>query len=333
MGLALDEAWKYQGLTYPNPAVGALFLDRNGAIRSVAAHKEAGGPHAEVLCLKEAFLSLSKDEALNQWLSAQDASVQIHDFLRKHHNGLFSGGTLYVTLEPCSHYGKTPPCAELVSVLGLKTVVIGHRDPVPGHGGGCALLEEAGVETVTGVLEKECAALLEPFLLWNESRFVFFKHAQTLNGSIDGGYITCDESLDHVHALRNKTDLLVIGGNTVRLDRPTLDARRVDGKAPDVLILSKKGNFDRTIPLFNVPDRKVFVEDTLDRMAEYNFIMIEGGGGTLEAVAPAVRWHLAYLAPRFREGTPIAGERELERLNVSPSGKDLKMWGRKRPRS
>ncbi len=99
--------------------------------------------------------------------------------------------------------------------------------------------------------------LIEPFLIWQERAFVLFKIAQTANGKIGGGYLSSKESLEHVHQLRLACDYMVIGGNTVRVDRPTLDCRFIEAKAPDIVIYSKQKDFDREIPLFKVKDREV----------------------------------------------------------------------------
>lgn len=326
MRLALGEAWKYQGLTYPNPAVGSLLLDGNGRIIAVEAHKKAGEPHAEVNTLKAAFLKLSDNPKLSSELEKLADSATIHDFLSAHHNGLFAESTLYVTLEPCAHHGKTPPCSQLIKNVGIKKVIIGSLDPNETAAGGRELLKASGIEVEHGISKEACEQLIEPFVLWQKKKFVFFKHAQTLNGTIDGGYISGNESLDHVHALRDRTDLLVIGGETVRTDRPTLDARRVDGKAPDVLIYSRSKDFDKTIPLFNVPGREVIIADDLDVMESYNFIMIEGGGAMFEAVKERFDWHLTLLSPKVRPGLPFAGSREERILHTRSVGEDTLIW-------
>ena len=106
MKLAIDEAWKYQLLTYPNPAVGCVIV-KNGKLLAIEAHKEAGMPHAEVNALKEAFLK----ENPKSVLSTLKTSQEIHKFLIENHNGFFNDCEIFVTLEPCNHIGKTPACA------------------------------------------------------------------------------------------------------------------------------------------------------------------------------------------------------------------------------
>ncbi len=326
MQLALDEAWKYQGLTYPNPAVGSLLLDGHGRIVSIGAHQKAGEPHAEVNTLKAAFLTLCQDQKLNKKLQSLTASADIHEFLTGHHGKLFETCTLYVTLEPCAHHGKTPPCSLLIKSLGIKHVIIGSLDPNETAAGGKALLEASGAEVTHGVLKDACDRLIEPFVKWQEKNFVFFKHAQTLNGTIDGGYISGEATLDFVHELRDRTDLIVIGGNTVRIDRPTLDARRVDGKAPDVLIYSRNKDFDKSIPLFDIPGRKVMISDSLEAVDAYRFIMIEGGGAMFEAVKERIDWHLMLLSPLTRPGLPFGGESKKNILSFRELKGELLIW-------
>lgn len=328
MSLALREAWKYQGATYPNPAVGALILDSNGRIVSLEAHRKAGLPHAEVEALKSAFLKLNTDSVLNNRLSGLEDSTQIHQFLEENHNFMFTQCTMYVTLEPCAHYGKTPPCASLLSVLGIKKVFIGSTDFSDEAGGGEKILKSANVEVHTGVLKEECDVLLEPFRLWSRKNFIFFKHAQSINGTIDGGYLSSDKTLDFVHELRDKIDLIVVGGSTVRTDRPVLDARRVGGRAPDVLIYSKQKDFDMDIPLFKVKGRNVHISDTLDMLNSYRFVMIEGGGSMFEAVKDIADWHLLLIADKHKTGLGFKAQCEEKILHIEPTGSDMKVWSK-----
>jgi diaminohydroxyphosphoribosylaminopyrimidine deaminase/5-amino-6-(5-phosphoribosylamino)uracil reductase len=309
MNLALREAWKYQGLTYPNPAVGCTIIDENGALLAVEAHKKAGFAHAEVLALQNAYYKLTDDSSILEL----ESSTKIHEFLLKNHNNCFKNITLYTTLEPCSHVGKTPSCASLISSLGVKKVYIGFNDINDVASGGTAIMKEFGVDVKSGVLARECEDLITPFNRWSKERFVFFKWAQRLDGSTDGS-VSSLKSRKHVHAMRNLCDLLVIGGNTVREDRPTLDARLVDGKAPDILIISRKKEFDKTIPLFKVPNREVFIESDFARLDSYNNIMIEGTKKLFELSKQYVDCYLSYVV------TP------LDVLNIEKEDKDIIMW-------
>lgn len=303
MQLALEKAWAYQLLTFPNPAVGAVCFGETGEILSSGAHKRAGGPHAEVYALRDAYGILSGDSTLK----GCDDSAHIHAYLREHHNGLFKNLSMAVTLEPCAHSGKTPSCALLIRDLGIKKLYISVKDPNPKAAGGVEILSSAGVKCSIGLLEEEGQKLLEPFLQWQHNPFVFFKWAQRLDGTIDNGVISSTMSREHVHALRERCDLIVVGGNTVRCDRPTLDARLVGGKAPDVLIYSSTDSFDRTIPLFQVPDRNVFIDSSLEKLREYSLVMIEGGGAMMEAAAELCDWYLCYIAPKIGKGSQTLG--------------------------
>jgi diaminohydroxyphosphoribosylaminopyrimidine deaminase/5-amino-6-(5-phosphoribosylamino)uracil reductase len=326
MGMALDAAWQYQGLTYPNPAVGCTIV-QNGAVIAVGAHAKAGEPHAEVIALKEAYMSLSIDRGIEKLTQAHE----IHEYLLKHHNGIFLFCDMYITLEPCTHQGKTPSCASLIQKMRPKNVYISHYDPNPEATGGAQALVSAGIDVHYGMCEDKGNALIEPFIKWNQKNFVLFKWAQRLDGTVDGGIISDEASRKRVHEIRNNCDLIVIGGNTVRTDRPVLDARLVDGKAPDVLIYSRSDNFDKSIPLFGVGDRKVFIEDSLDRVDEYKNILIEGGPSMLESTKEIVDRYLCFLAPKSGGKTAFVDEViDLEILNTKQLDNDLMIWMGKR---
>ncbi len=321
MQLAIDEAWKYQLLTYPNPAVGALVV-QNGAVLSIEAHQRAGTSHAEVLALVRAYEKISGTQVEFDPLDAYAA----HDFLRSLPDGYFAECEIYVTLEPCAHEGKTPSCASLLSYLRLKRVIIGTLDPVPRHTGGALMLDN--VET--GLLEEKCQVLTEPFRMWDKRQpFVLFKIAQTHNGRIGGGIISSEESRRHVHQLRSVCRRLIVGGNTVRTDRPILDARLIDGKAPDVTILSHDPSPDLSIPLFRVPGRSVEISRSIEWHRCQGFILVEGGGQLLDQMSDQVNWLLTYQAPKLSEeqlsyNTPM----NLEYLHTSRIGGDIMIWSR-----
>ena len=280
MQLAIDKAWKYQFLTYPNPAVGATVV-KEGKVLSVEAHQEAGKPHAEVLALKEAYLSVYPNSSLRDIHN----SHMIHEYLAKNHNGFFKECEIYVTLEPCNHIGKTPACAMLLEAVGIKKVSIGTLDPNKQASGGLQRLQNAGIEVETGICKERTDALLLPFMKWQKEKFTFFKLAMREDGSVDGGYITTKDSLGLVHEIRTKLNLLVIGGETVRVDRPTLDSRFAKEKnAPNILIYSKQKEFDTTIPLFNIENRDVKISDNLKQLDDCNFTMIEGGRNLLNTL-------------------------------------------------
>ncbi len=323
MSLALKEAWKYQGLTYPNPAVGCTVIGESGEILAVEAHHKAGGPHAEVNALKAAYYKLTKDS----YILALNESIDIHTHLLSNHNNIFKNVSLYTTLEPCSHSGKTPSCARLIAELGIREVYVGSYDKNVEAQHGNLILNMNDCIVYTEILKKECDELLYPFRKFLDGRFIFFKWAQRLNATTDGGTISSKESRKSVHAMRDVCDLLVIGGNTVRVDRPTLDARLVNGKAPDILILSKQKDFDRTIPLFYVEGREVFIEDNFLKLENYKNIMIEGSSKMFELTRDIVDFYLCYLAPTFGGKNGFENiEDKFEILNSSKEDEDIIMW-------
>jgi len=296
MKLAIDEAWKYQLLTYPNPAVGCVIV-KNGQLLAIEAHKEAGLAHAEVNALKTAFLTKEP----NSLLKTKTTSEDIHNFLIQNHNGFFENCDIFVTLEPCNHIGKTLSCANLLSILKPKRVIISVEDPNKQASGGVETLKKANIEVVSGILQKDGENLILPFKTWLKKTCIFFKMAQTLNGMIDGKISTRRAEL-YVHTLRDKIDLLMIGGNTARIDKPILDTRYVRGKNPDIFIYSKKGLISQNIPFFSVPNRKVIVCDDLFKLLDYKFVMIEGIYNLLEILKDKIDFIVLLINPKIRNG-------------------------------
>jgi diaminohydroxyphosphoribosylaminopyrimidine deaminase/5-amino-6-(5-phosphoribosylamino)uracil reductase len=199
MQLAIDKAWKYQFLTYPNPAVGATVV-KDGKILSVEAHKKAGMPHAEVLALKVAYLTQYKDSPLQKL----ETSLEIHNYLIENHKDFFKDCEIYVTLEPCNHIGKTPACAMLLETIQIKKVYIGTLDCNDKATGGLQRLQNANIEVEIDICKNEADKLLYPFKKWQQDSFVFFKLAMREDRTIDGGYITTKDSLTLVHKINSK---------------------------------------------------------------------------------------------------------------------------------
>ncbi|WP_314979481.1 bifunctional diaminohydroxyphosphoribosylaminopyrimidine deaminase/5-amino-6-(5-phosphoribosylamino)uracil reductase RibD, partial [Campylobacter rectus] len=265
MSLAIKKAWEFQILTYPNPAVGCVILDAGGRLLSVAAHKRAGFLHAEpsavllALCQKcEAFLS----DFLREYNAAfgvkfknaaelENADLQpnfTYEYILQNHGDLLKGAKAYVTLEPCAHRGKTPPCAELLRRLKFAEVVIARGDENVVASGGAHILQ-SGAAVKFDVLKQDADELIEPFLAWQRGNFSFFKLALSANGVAVGTtqskIISNLASRTHSHRLRSAAELLVIGGATVRADRPRLDTRLIKGgKNPNVMICSREREFD-----------------------------------------------------------------------------------------
>lgn len=324
MQLALDKAWQFQGLTYPNPSVGAV-ITLDGKILSIEAHRKAGTSHAEVLALLSAYEALSKTSID---FNPQDAK-QAHTFLLTLPQNFFSACSIYVTLEPCSHQGKTPSCAMLLRRLGLKKIYIGINDKIKGHDKGAKELENVTM----GILEDKCNTLLEPFLIWQKKAFVLFKLAQSSNGRIandkNDGYLSSQSSLNHVHQLRAVCDTLLIGGSTVRVDRPTLDCRFINVQAPNVCIYSKEDNFDRRIPLFTVSNREVKISDDLSFLDKPSFVIVEGGEGMLNALKEKIDWLLLYQTPKLsRNNLTYNTTMNLKFLHQRKIDIDLMIWSK-----
>jgi diaminohydroxyphosphoribosylaminopyrimidine deaminase / 5-amino-6-(5-phosphoribosylamino)uracil reductase len=201
---ALRLARKGFGATSPNPLVGAVLV-KNGKIIGRGWHRQAGKPHAEIEALKDA---------------------QKNNFNPR-------GATLFVTLEPCCTFGKTPPCTEAIISAGIKKVFIGATDPNPKHAGrGFAILRKAGIDVVHGILADECVALNEAFNHWIVRRtpFVTVKAAMTLDGKIatasgESKWITGEKAREHGMKLRHGSDAILVGVNTILADNPSLTAR------------------------------------------------------------------------------------------------------------
>lgn len=218
MQLALDLAASAKGKTNPNPLVGAVIV-KDGSIVGTGLHRKAGEPHAEV----HAFRMAGEH--------AKDA-------------------TLYVTLEPCSHFGKTPPCANLVKESGVKRVVVAMQDPNPSVAGrGIKLLRDAGIDVEVGVLEQQARRLNERFIhnMLTSRPFVISKFAMTLDGKIatysgHSQWITGEEARANVHELRDEVDAILVGIGTVLKDNPALTTRLKErtGKNPVRIVLDRE---------------------------------------------------------------------------------------------
>jgi len=321
MTQALNKAWHYQLRTYPNPAVGCLILYNNEII-ALEAHQKSGTSHAEVLAFLTAYENISKKKIDFDRFDANMA----HEFLYTLPKEFFSESIVFVTLEPCSHVGQTPSCASLLAHLKPKKVVIATLDLIKGHDGGLQRLLEQEIDVDVGVCEKEALELLEPFLIWQKRAFVLFKIAQTSNGKIGGGYLSCQESLTHVHQLRAVCSQMIMGGNTIRVDRPTLDCRFTGDVAPDITIYSRTDDFDKDIPLFSVEGRDVIVSDTLN-FSKPSFILVEGGGGMMNALKENIDWLLQYQTPKLSAHSLSCDvDLELKFLFTDKIGVDRRLW-------
>ncbi len=297
MRAALVEARKGVGHVSPNPSVGAVLVE-SGRIVASGYHRGPGLPHAEVECLAAAS----------------------RRSLRK--------ATLYVTLEPCSTMGRTPPCTEAIARAGLKRVVIGAMDLNPAHSGRAGReLRARGIEVSTGILAAECTRLNEAFNKWIVTRrpFVIAKCGMSLDGRLtrspnEGQWLTSAASRRHARQLRAHVDAILIGAETLRQDNPRLTTRGIrEAKQPWRVVQTRSGRLPREAHLFT--DR--FAEHTLVYHGkslkktlcdlgekEITSVLLEGGGDLLgEAFAERLVDQVQfYLAPLLSGGpVPAVG--------------------------
>ncbi|WP_195990171.1 bifunctional diaminohydroxyphosphoribosylaminopyrimidine deaminase/5-amino-6-(5-phosphoribosylamino)uracil reductase RibD [Clostridium sp. D53t1_180928_C8] len=238
MKKAIELARKGVGKVNPNPLVGSIIV-KNGKIIGEGYHENYGEDHAEV----NAFKSLKEDP---------------------------SGATIYVTLEPCSHCGKTPPCADKIIENKISKVVIGMVDPNPlVAGNGIEKLKNAGIEVEVGVLESECIKLNEVFLKYIIAKrpFVVLKAAMSIDGKIstktgESKWISCEESRLQVHKLRNKLSGIMVGVNTVIKDNPELTCRLESGNSPIRIIVDSTLRIPFNSKVLNNKDNKTIIATT-----------------------------------------------------------------------
>ena len=297
MARCLQLARYGDGYVSPNPMVGAVLV-YNDMIIGEGYHRHFGEAHAE-------------PNAIN--------SVKNRELLKK--------VTLYVSLEPCSYYGKTPPCADLIVACGIPRVVIGTLDPNPkvaGHG--VEILKKAGVEVAVGVLADECRELNKRFFIFQEKKrpYILLKWAQTRDGFIDRKrtdhtqlplVISNTITRQLTHKMRSENQAILVGANTVLLDNPSLTVRNWSGKSPVRVAIDRQGripgNFnllDGSVPTLiftekdqtnktNVEFIKIeneanFSKKVLQKIYEHNIhsVLIEGGAGILNCFIEAGLW-------------------------------------------
>lgn len=327
MNLALREARKGVGLTSPNPPVGCVIVKRREVLGR-GFHKVAGGSHAEVVAMGKVSPRRLR------------------------------GATAYVTLEPCSTHGKTPPCCEALIAAGVARVVYGAVDPNPDHSGrGKKLLEKQAIEVAEGVGRAECEALLRPWATFVRSGlpWVIAKAGISLDGRLtrprgEGQWLTSEASRADAQKLRGEVDAILIGAGTLRADDPALTLRDPAalkrGKVqPLRAVLSRSGKLPARARLFTdaFRDRTVVYSGETLRAALKDLaargcvsVMIEGGGGLL---GDAFRRKLVdevclYVAPVLcGEGcVPVAGARlpasaELGEVSTKKIGDDIRVRG------
>ncbi|MGK4199319.1 bifunctional diaminohydroxyphosphoribosylaminopyrimidine deaminase/5-amino-6-(5-phosphoribosylamino)uracil reductase RibD [Fusobacterium sp. HC1336] len=235
MARALELAALGEGAVNPNPLVGAVVVKNNKVIGE-GYHKKYGGPHAEVFALE-----MAGEEA--------------------------RGADIYVTLEPCSHYGKTPPCAKKIIEMGIKRCIVASLDPNPlVSGRGIKMLQEAGIEVITGVMDKEAKELNRVFMKYisEKTSYLFLKCGITLDGKIatktgNSKWITNELAREKVQKLRNKYMGIMVGINTVIKDDPSLTARIENGRDPYRIVIDPNLNISLESKFVNFQDGKSIV--------------------------------------------------------------------------
>ena len=236
MRMAIELAKKGEGAVNPNPLVGAVVV-KDGKVVGKGYHRFFGGPHAEVYALEEA---------------GKEAC----------------GATIYVTLEPCSHYGKTPPCAKKIIDMGIKKCFVGSSDPNPQVAGkGVAMLKKAGIEVVENVLKDECDKLNQVFFKYIKTKipYLFLKCAITLDGKIatktgNSKWITNEIAREKVQFYRNKFMGIMVGINTVMLDNPSLTSRIQNGVNPFRIVVDPHLKIDENCKVIkNNEDEKTVI--------------------------------------------------------------------------
>lgn len=263
MKKCIELAKNGEGQTSPNPMVGCVVLDKNENEISTGYHHKYGDNHAE------------------------------RDALLKLHNGEEKGGTLIVNLEPCSHHGKTPPCADLIIERGLKKVVIGMQDVNPiVAGNGINKLQKAGIEVISGIMEEECKKLNEIFIknMTQNKCFIAIKTATTLDGKIatsngSSKWITSSAAREKVKEIRNCYDAIMTTSSTILADNPTMLHRKK-------IILDRKLKTNLEAPIYKNGEIYLFNE-TLD--------MFEGGVNFIKTPIKANKLDLEFVFERAYE--------------------------------
>ncbi|CQD22543.1 riboflavin biosynthesis protein RibD [Mycobacterium europaeum] len=289
MRLAIEQSNQVKGTTYPNPPVGAVILDADGAVVGVGGTEPAGGDHAEVLALRRA-------------------------------GQLAVGGTAVVTLEPCNHYGRTPPCVNALLDAKVGAVVYAVADPNPAAAGGAARLTEAGVQVTAGVLADEVAG--GPLREWLHKQrtglpHVTWKYASSVDGrsaAADGTsqWISSEASRLDLHRRRGAADAIVVGTGTVLADDPALTARLPDGSLADrqpLRVVVGMREIPAEAKVLNDDSRTMVIRthdpmEVIKALSDRTDVLVEGGPTLAGAFlrAGVVNRILAYVAPMLLGG-------------------------------
>jgi diaminohydroxyphosphoribosylaminopyrimidine deaminase/5-amino-6-(5-phosphoribosylamino)uracil reductase len=253
MQRCLELARRALGKTAPNPLVGAVVV-QDGEIVGEGFHPGAGSPHAEVFAL-------------------QAAGVKAR------------GATIYVNLEPCNHYGRTPPCSEALIAAGVAKVVVGMVDPNPlVAGGGIAKLRQHGIETIVGVAEADCQRLNEAFShrILSHQPFGILKYAMTLDGKIatttgHSAWITSVEARNEVHQWRAASDAVIVGGNTVRRYNPHLTSHEAERRNPLRVVMSRTLNLPSEARLWETSVAPTLVLTETGVNPDFHLMLVKKG--------------------------------------------------------
>jgi diaminohydroxyphosphoribosylaminopyrimidine deaminase / 5-amino-6-(5-phosphoribosylamino)uracil reductase len=270
----LELARRALGRTSPNPLVGAVIV-KDGEIVGEGFHPRAGEPHAEVFALRAAG-----------------------DHAR--------GATIYVSLEPCNHYGRTPPCSEGLIQAGVAKVVVGMVDPNPlVAGGGIARLRAAGIEVLVGVEEAACRQLNEAFVhrILYKRPLGILKYAMTLDGKIattsgHSAWVTSQEARTEVHQLRAACDAIIVGGNTVRQDNPYLTSHDLEAHNPLRVVMSRHLNLPENAHLWRITDAPTLVLTEKGANPDFQELLLKQGVEVVELTSLTPDQAMAYLYER-----------------------------------
>jgi diaminohydroxyphosphoribosylaminopyrimidine deaminase/5-amino-6-(5-phosphoribosylamino)uracil reductase len=329
MGMAIREGRQGIGLTGPNPPVGAVIV-KDGKLIGSGHHRIAGGPHAEIEALKNARAAFPK---------------------------LIRGATIYITLEPCSTHGRTPPCTDALIEAGLSRVVYGASDPNPQHQGRAEeLLQRQRIRVTRGIMLGECQELIRPFRKWITTGmpYIIAKAGQTLDGRItrppgEPQWITNDAARAHGRRLRQRVDAILVGAETIRRDNPRLTLRgtfsQPEKLQPWRVILSRSGDLPEDSIVFTDQFKeRTFIlpgmefADVLRELATRQIasVLIEGGGIILSQAfrggfVDEAHW---YIAPRFcgggqpsLAGPPFDRSIEMRDVKILPMGDNVLVSG------
>ena len=337
MDLALRKAWENQLLALPNPSVGALILDKNGRILSLEAHSKCGDCHAELKAVKSAYIALKGRDF--EKLQSLNEAQEIFDFLVANHSGILRDSSIFITLEPCNHYGKTPPCAEILKALGFRHIIFSVDEMGETSRGGAENLSKNGIKITRGILQDKGRDLLYPFeRLRQNGRLRVFKIAQRLNGSFEGGIISSEDSRRYSHALRKIAKQIIISSKTILNDNPLLDSRlaqntaqNIDNeKAPNVCIFGSESSLkkcvDKTLKIYSVKNRKITLHSDIATIPQDEFSIIEGGGKSFTLFRDKIDLLLVLISPKITQGRSFYSDFSGKILHSTQIGGDIMLW-------